>query len=314
MLAAQHVASRDDEVDRADDHHRDQADERHAECVSAECVDRVEDAAAHEERAHDRERPGGEHQRDVPDLEHPALLLDHQRMQECGTGQPWHQRRVLDGIPTPVATPAELRIGPQGAEQDPGSEEQPRGEREASDRFDPLGVDPARQQRTGAERERDRAQRVAGVQHRRVDHHRREAQQRVETDAFRRHRMRGRKRVGVEDHQRHEEPAEAEHDRGRVGGDVAQALACQEQREAAPHRHQPRPQQQRAFLRGPHCRSAIQRRRRAAGGVRDRVEREVVAQERELEHDERGRQDAGERVHRAPARFRELHAAGAYAV
>src|ERR1019366_1523460 len=54
--------------------------------------------------------------------------------------------------------------------------------------------------------------------------------------------------------------------------------------------------------------------RGAARGVGDRVEGEVVAQERELEHREGDRQDPRERVHRAPARLRELDAAAAHPV
>ena len=71
-----------------------------------------------EERPEDREHAGGEHQRHVPHLQHPALLLDHHRVQERGTGQPRHQRGVLDRVPRPVAAPAELHVRPAGAEQD----------------------------------------------------------------------------------------------------------------------------------------------------------------------------------------------------
>ena len=63
VLGAQHGAARDDQVDRADDHQRDQRDERDAERRGAERVDRVEDPRAHQERAQDRQRPGGQHQR-----------------------------------------------------------------------------------------------------------------------------------------------------------------------------------------------------------------------------------------------------------
>ena len=65
------------------------------------------------------ERERGDDQRDVPDLQHPAALLDHDRVQERGPDQPRHQRRVLDRVPAPVAAPAELAVRPAGAEQDP---------------------------------------------------------------------------------------------------------------------------------------------------------------------------------------------------
>ena len=268
----------------------------------------------HEERAHDRERPRREHERYVPHLEHPAFLLDHQRVQEGGAGQPRHQRRVLDGVPAPVAAPPELRVGPARTQQDAYAEQQPGREGEAPDSFDPVGVESSRQQRADTERERDRRERVARVEHRRVDHHRREAQERIESRAFRRGRPGGGERVGVEEHQRDEEPAEAEQDRGRVGGDLAHPLTDEEKREARPHRQQPGPQQQRAFLRGPHGGCPVEPGRRPARRVGDRVEREVVAQERELEHGHRHGEDAGERVHRATRRLRVLDAPAAHAV
>src|SRR6202035_2731259 len=118
--------------------------------------------------------------------------------------------------------------------------------------------------------------------------------------AFRRRRVGGGEGVGVEEHQRDEEAAEAEQDRRRVGGDVAHPIAGQEQREARPQRQQPGPQQQRAFLRRPHRRGPVGGGRRAAGGVGHGGEREVVAQEGDLQDDERDRQDSRQGVHRAP--------------
>ena len=235
-------------------------------------------------------------------------------MQERRARQPGHQRGVLDRVPAPVAAPAELRVGPAGAEQDAKAEEQPGGEREAADGSDPLGVDPSREQRAHAEGQRDRAQRVARVEHRRMDHHRREAQQRIEPGAFDRRGPRDRKRRRVEDHQRDEEAAQPEQDRCGIGGHVAHPPAREEQGEARPQRQKPGPQKQRAFLRGPHGRGPVEGRRGAAGGVGDGVEGEVVAQERDLEHDERHGQDAGQRVHRAAPGFRELRPSPADAV
>ncbi len=139
-----------------------------------------------------------------------------------------------------------------------------------------------------------------------MDHHRGEAQQGVQSQAFGGRRAGGGEGVCVEDHQRDEEPAEAEQDRGRVGGDLAQALAREEQREARPQREQPGPQQQGAFLRGPHRGGAVEQRGGAAGGVGDGVEGEVVAQEGDLEHQHRHGEQTGERVHRASPREREL--------
>ena len=53
----------------------------------------------------------------VPDPQHPALLLDHHRVEERGRREPRHQRRVLDRIPCVVAAPADLLVRPLGAEE-----------------------------------------------------------------------------------------------------------------------------------------------------------------------------------------------------
>ena len=157
----------------------------------AERVDRLEDPGADEERAEQGERERRDDQRDVPDLEHPAFLLDHHRVQERGADQPRHQRGVLDRIPSPVAAPAELRVRPAGAEQDPDREEDPGDEREPPRRADPARVEAAAGERPDRERERDRPEDVARVEHRRVDRHRRVAEQRRQPGALERRRDRG---------------------------------------------------------------------------------------------------------------------------
>ena len=60
-----------------------------------------------------------------------------------------------------------------------------------------LGVEAAGDQGADRERERDREDDVARVEHRRVDHHARVAEQRVEADALGRHRAEAGERVGV---------------------------------------------------------------------------------------------------------------------
>ena len=114
-----------------------------------------QDSRAHQERAHDREDPGGEDQRDVPHAQHAALLLDHQRMEEGRPGQPREQRGVLDRVPGPVATPAELGPRPARAEQDAAAEAQPAEQREAARGKKPGRVEPARDQRAECEGERE---------------------------------------------------------------------------------------------------------------------------------------------------------------
>ena len=136
-----------------------------------ERVDRVDDARSREERAEDREAERERDEHHVPDLQHPALLLDHHRVQERGRREPRHERGVLDGIPRVVAAPADLDVRPVRAEQLADAEERPCGERPPARDDDPALVGALRQQRAHRERERDREPDVAEVEHRRVREH-----------------------------------------------------------------------------------------------------------------------------------------------
>ena len=109
--------------------------------------------------------------------------------------------------------------------------------------------DPARRparradQRADRERERHREQRVARVEHRRVDHHARVAQERVEAGALERRVGQRAERVGQEDEQTRKKPPKPQQDRGGVGHDLAQLpLAGEhEQDEARPEPRAGRP-------------------------------------------------------------------------
>ena len=72
-LGAQVVEARDDQRRRADDHDRDQAEQRRADGRGAEGVDRLQDPRADQEGAEQREREGRDDQRHVPDLQHPRF-------------------------------------------------------------------------------------------------------------------------------------------------------------------------------------------------------------------------------------------------
>ena len=90
--------------------------------------------AARDERAEDRQQERRDHERHVPLAQHAALLLDHDRVQERGAGEPRQERRVLDGIPGPVAAPSELDVRPPHAERDADREEEPGEQRPAAHR------------------------------------------------------------------------------------------------------------------------------------------------------------------------------------
>ena len=148
----------------------------------------------------------------------------------------------------------------------PKPERAPGGQRERPRGANPLRVQPPGDQRGDRERERDREQRVAAVEHRRVDHHPRVAQQRVQADAL------------ADDHAR----ACANGDSANTSSDAKNApkpsrTACaygastrsrwrvMNRISARPRAEQEQPQQQRALLRGPHRGQAVEERRRRRG-------------------------------------------------
>ena len=97
--------------------------------------------------------------------------------------QPGHERRVLDRVPEPPAAPAELVVRPPAAEHDAAGEEAPRERRPRPRPARPRGVEPAAEQRRDREREGDREPDVAHVEQRRMEHHARVLQQRVQVAA-----------------------------------------------------------------------------------------------------------------------------------
>ena len=126
--------------------------------------------------------------------------------------QPGHERGVLDRIPEPPAAPAELVVGPAAAEGDADGEEDPGRRRPRPRPARPGRVEVAADQRGDGERERDREADVAHVEHRRVDHHPRVLQQRVELAAFRRGRDEPVERVRRRQHEEQEAEREQAHD------------------------------------------------------------------------------------------------------
>src|SRR5207249_12335378 len=84
MLAPEVWQAPDDQTDRAEERDREEHGEVRAEPRPREGMDRLKHAAAREEGAEDREAIGQDHEDQVPDLQHPLLLLDHDRVQEGG--------------------------------------------------------------------------------------------------------------------------------------------------------------------------------------------------------------------------------------
>ncbi len=174
------TAPPEDQVDRDQRHTCPEEEHRVADLAAGEAVDAVDQAAAGGERPEDHGAEGADHEEHVPDFEHPALLLDHDAVQECRADQPRQESGVFDRIPAPVAAPAEHVICPATAEQQAETQEQPRDQRPAAGRLNPVGREVAGSQRRHRKREGDDERDEAEIEHRRVDRHAEVPQQRVQ--------------------------------------------------------------------------------------------------------------------------------------
>ncbi len=291
---------RDDHDDRDGRDDRDVADEPPPHARDDERVDRRREARAREERADDAEHVGERDERDVPDLEHALLLLHDHRVQEGRGRQPRDQRGVLDRVPAPEAAPADLLVGPLGAQQHADAEREPGHERPAPHGLQPASVGAAADERGHRERERDREADVAEVEQRRVREHVRVLQRGHEAGAVARHLGDGVERARDEARREREERAGAAEEGDEVRHQLARAapvLVGDERREPAEHEQ---PEQQRALLARPERRDQVRLGHLARGVLGDAREAEVVAHDGRHEH-ARGDGDADEAAgERAP--------------
>ena len=92
-------------------------------------------------------------------------------MQKSRGHEPGQERDVLDGIPGPVAAPAEHGIRPERAQQQPEGEEAPHHERPSADDRDPLVRALPGEQRRDAESEGHGEADEPEVQERWMDRH-----------------------------------------------------------------------------------------------------------------------------------------------
>ena len=243
------------------------------------------------ENARDREqhRPG---------LERAALFGDGERMDQRGADEPRHERGVLDRIPEPPAAPAQLVVRPPAAEHDAAGEKAPRERGPRPRPARPRRVEPAAEQRRDRERERDRESDVAHVEHRRMEHHARILQQRIQVAAVGRRRKQAVERVRREQHEEQEAEADEAHDAEHARDHlVGQMAAPQRDRDRPPAEHQ-HPQQHRAFVRAPGRGEPVVERQLRVGVGRDVQHREVVARRTTT----RGSRRRTRRTRTAPAR------------
>ena len=208
---------------------------------------------------------------DVPDAQHVLLLLHHHRVQEGRGDEPGHERGVLDRVPRVPAAPADLLVGPLGAEEDAEAEERPGGERPAPRDDDPALVDPPRGERGHRERERHGQPDVAEVQHRRVGDHVRVLQARVHARAVGRRRLRV-ERARDDDEQEGEEERDAADDRHGPGKDFTHEPPVEGDGSRGGAGEHEQPEQERALLPAPERGERVAVRELATRQARDVVE------------------------------------------
>ena len=262
------------------EHDDQEPDKPGADVALREGVHGADQTGAGEQGSEDGEDEGDEDEPDVPALHHAALLLHHDGVQEGGAGEPGHERGVFDGIPTPVAAPAENGVGPVHAEDDAAGEEEPRDHRPAAGDPNPLLTGVAHHQGAQREGEGNREADVAEVEHRRMNNHLGVLKQRIETEAVCRSDAAGNEGEGLGDEvdQQEEEDLHAGEDGGGVGveGDVGFVAKAKDE---AVGGEQPCPEQQRAFLPGPDGGELVEPGEGDAAVVEDVVDREIVGEE-----------------------------------
>ena len=149
---------------------------------------RADNSATGQERSEYCEPKCREDQPHVPGLQHAAFFLHHHGMQKGSAGEPRHQRRVLNRVPGPVASPAEDGIGPVRAKKNSAGEKSPGHHRPAAGDVDPLLARILHRQCAQSKGKRNSESHIAEIKHRRMNHHLGILQQRIQPVSIRRQR------------------------------------------------------------------------------------------------------------------------------
>ncbi len=144
---------------------------------------RADHAGARQQRPEDAQHERGEDEPDVPHLHHAALFLHHHGMQKRRAGDPGQQRSVFDRIPSPISAPTEHCVSPMRAEQNPNALEAPCNHGPAPRDVNPFLTGVSAEKRCQCKSKRNRKSGVAEVEHRRMNHHLRILQQRIQAVA-----------------------------------------------------------------------------------------------------------------------------------
>ena len=115
---AQLISSPGNESERSKHDEGKEPNQHWSQTRGRESVDRLHDSRASEKCAQNRQAEGSDGQREVPNPQQPASLLNHNRVDVGRPHEPRHEGGILDWVPTPKATPPENLIAPPGTKND----------------------------------------------------------------------------------------------------------------------------------------------------------------------------------------------------
>ena len=182
-------------------------------------------------------------------------------------GNPRHERSIFDGVPGPIATPAEHFVGPASAEHDARGENAPREERPTTSRSEPGRSKLTRNHCGECEGEGQGEARKAGIQQDRMNHHDRMLKQGVEAVAVResvrvRYPLEGER---LEINEPEEERNIREHRHTHPRHELSVLRAIKDHGDGAVSRQHPTPEQQRSGLPAPQGSKPVVQGHRARG-------------------------------------------------
>ena len=253
---------------------------------------RLDDPGACEERPENGESEGGHRKREVPHPHQAAPFLYQHRVQVGRSAQPRQQRRVLDRVPAPEATPPEDLVRPPRAEHDADRKERERHQRPAPALDLPAIPDAPRGQHADGEGEGNREPDESRVEQRRMDGDQRVVlQQRVGAEA-RQHLVRRDERIRRSEHEAEEERGDdEEHHGGPPDDGVGRNSAVAPDENTGEDRQDEAPQQDRPGQGGPQTGDGVQQRGDGAVVLGHEDDAEVVGDQRVL-HGQDGHQRA----------------------
>ena len=224
-------------------------------------------------------------------------------MQKRRPGQPGHQRGILHRVPSPVPPPPKHAISPVRSQKNPTRQKQPRHHRPAPRNVDPLLPRVPHHQRPQRKRKRHRKPHIPQVKHRRMDHHLRVLQQRIQPMPIRRQRPRlNRKRRSCEIQQHQKEDLHPSQN-GRSKRRKPYIHPMPKTQHKPIRRQKPGPQHQRPFLPRPKRGKLVSRMKipiRMLQNVRDR---EVIRKRRPSQRKRRASHHDEARHTRSPRRL-----------